>query len=576
MLDKYLFKSIGKAKKYILSSVFMMMLRVVGTALLAFAFGSLAEALYSKSAIDIKKLLIIFVLGIAIRVLALYKVTDYQSNIIGEVKGKLRERLITKAASIGPSYKEQISTATLINLGSDTIEQLQNYYGRFLPEYYGAFGASLVNFAILSYIDWRVGLVFLVLMPIIPLLLKFILTMVGRMQKKYWRKYQDVGELFLDSLQGITALKIFRADMRRAEELDEKAEDFRNETMRILAMQLNSITLIEWIAYGSSIACIFTSLYVYTKTGLALNFLIMILIMSMDAFRPMITLTSSFHVAMTGVAAGKTLIDFLELKEDDREAQFPNDKDLKLSVKNLSYKYPDGDSYALNNITIDFPTQGYIALVGESGSGKSTLAKLISAAMRGTSGDVFIGSAPYTELASASIAKNINRITHNAHIFEGTLRENIVMAMDDVSDSAIYTALKKVNLYDEIMDKGGIEMPLSSGGLNLSGGQRQRLALARAMVYDPKIFIFDEATSNIDIESEEIILDNIKEIAKEKLVIIVSHRLSSIKDADKIYVMAKANLVEEGTHETLIKQCGEYKRIYDAQESLEGGLDDAK
>ncbi len=576
MLDKYLFKSIGKAKKYILSSVFMMMLRVVGTALLAFAFGSLAEALYSKSAIDIKKLLIIFVLGIVIRVLALYKVTDYQSNIIGEVKGKLRERLITKAASIGPSYKEQISTATLINLGSDTIEQLQNYYGRFLPEYYGAFGASLVNFAILSYIDWRVGVVFLVLMPIIPLLLKFILTMVGRMQKKYWRKYQDVGELFLDSLQGITALKIFRADMRRAEELDEKAEDFRNETMRILAMQLNSITLIEWIAYGSSIACIFTSLYVYTKTGLALNFLIMILIMSMDAFRPMITLTSSFHVAMTGVAAGKTLIDFLELKEDDREAQFPNDKNLKLSVKNLSYKYPDGDSYALNNITIDFPTQGYIALVGESGSGKSTLAKLISAAMRGTSGDVFAGYAPYTELASASIAKNVNRITHNAHIFEGTLRENIVMAMDDVSDSAIYTALKKVNLYDEIMDKGGIEMPLSSGGLNLSGGQRQRLALARAMVYDPKIFIFDEATSNIDIESEEIILNNIKEIAKEKLVIIVSHRLSSIKDADKIYVMAKANLVEEGTHETLIKQCGEYKRIYDAQESLEGGLDDAK
>ena len=576
MLDKYLFKSIGKAKKYILSSVFMMSFRVVGTALLAFAFGSLAEALYSKSTIDIKKLLIIFVLGIAIRVLALYKVTDYQSNIIGEVKGKLRERLITKAASIGPSYKEQISTATLINLGSDTIEQLQNYYGRFLPEYYGAFGASLVNFAILSYIDWRVGVVFLVLMPIIPLLLKFILTMVGRMQKKYWRKYQDVGELFLDSLQGITALKIFRADMRRAEELDEKAEDFRNETMRILAMQLNSITLIEWIAYGSSIACIFTSLYVYTKTGLALNFLIMILIMSMDAFRPMITLTSSFHVAMTGVAAGKTLIDFLELKEDDREAQFPNDKDLKLSVKNLSYKYPDGDSYALNNITIDFPTQGYIALVGESGSGKSTLAKLISAAMRGTSGDVFAGGAPYTELASASIAKNVNRITHNAHIFEGTLRENIVMARGDVSDGAIYTAMKKVNLYDEIMDKGGLEMPLSSGGLNLSGGQRQRLALARAMVYDPKIFIFDEATSNIDIESEEIILDNIKEIAKEKLVIIVSHRLSSIKDADKIYVMAKANLIEEGTHETLMKQCGEYKRIYDAQESLEGGLDDAK
>lgn len=572
MLDKYLFKSIGNAKKYIRNSVFMMMLRVVGTALLALAFGTLAEALYSKTAIDMKRLLIIFALGVIIRVLALFKVTDYQSNIIGEVKGKLRERLITKAVSIGPSYKEQISTATLINLGSDTIEQLQNYYGRFLPEYYGAFGASLVNFAVLTYIDWHVGLLFLVLMPIIPLLLKFILTMVGRMQKKYWRKYQDVGELFLDSLQGITALKIFRADAKRADELDKKAEDFRNETMRILAMQLNSITLIEWIAYGSSIACIFMSLYVYAKTGLALHFLIMILIMSMDAFRPMITLTASFHVAMTGVAAGKTLIDFLELKEDERGMSFPKADDIKLSVKNLSYKYPDGDEFALQNINIDFPNKGYIALVGESGSGKSTLAKVLSAAMRASSGDVFANDTAYNEINSASIASNVNRITHNAHIFEGSLRENLVMAKNNVNDSTINTALKKVNLYDEIIERDGLEMPLSSGGMNLSGGQRQRLALARAMIEDSKIFIFDEATSNIDIESEEIILENIKNIAKEKLVIIVSHRLSSIKDADKIYVLAKAKLVEEGTHDALMAQNGEYKRIYDAQESLEGGL----
>lgn len=576
MLDKYLFKSIGNAKKYIRNSVFMMMLRVVGTALLALAFGILAEALYSKTAIDIKKLLIIFVLGILIRVLALFKVTDYQSNIIGEVKGKLRERLITKAVSIGPSYKEQISTATLINLGSDTIEQLQNYYGRFLPEYYGAFGASLVNFAVLAYIDWHVGLLFLVLMPIIPLLLKFILTMVGRMQKKYWRKYQDVGELFLDSLQGITALKIFRADEKRAEELDKKAEDFRNETMRILAMQLNSITLIEWIAYGSSIACIFMSLYVYTKTGLALHFLIMILIMSMDAFRPMITLTSSFHVAMTGVAAAKTLIDFLELKEDERGMSFPKADDIKLSVRDLSYKYPDGEDFALQNININFPNKGYIALVGESGSGKSTLAKVLSAAMRASSGDVFANEDAYNEIQSASIASNVNRITHNAHIFEGTLRENLVMAKNNVDSETINTALKKVNLYKEIIERDGLEMPLSSGGVNLSGGQRQRLALARAMIEDSKIFIFDEATSNIDIESEEIILDNIKNIAKEKLVIIVSHRLSSIKDADKIYVMAKAKLVEEGTHDALMAQNGEYKRIYEAQESLEGGLINAK
>lgn len=572
MLDQYLFKSIGSAKKYILSSVFMMMLRVLGTALIAFAFASLAEALYSNKAIDIVRLCIIFALGAAIRVLSLYKVTDYQSNIIGEVKGRLRERLITKALSIGPSYKEQISTATLINLGSDTIEQLQNYYGRFLPEYYGAFGASLVNFVILTYIDWHVGLLFLALMPIIPLLLKFILTMVGRMQKKYWRKYQDVGELFLDSLQGITTLKIFRADEARAKELDKRAANFRKETMRILAMQLNSITLIEWIAYGSSISCIFMSLYVYAKTGLALHFLIMILIMSMDAFRPMITLTSSFHVAMTGVAAGKTLIEFLELEEDERSKDFPKSDDVKLSVKNLSYKYPGADTYALKDIDIEFPIKGYIALVGESGSGKSTLAKILSSAMRASTGDVYANNAAYNGLKAASIAANVNRITHNSHIFEGTLRENLVMAKTNLSDDKIIAELKKVKLYDEVLSRGGLNMQLSSGAPMLSGGQRQRLALARAMLDDSKIYIFDEASSNIDIESEEIILNNIKDIAKEKLVIIVSHRLSSIKDADKIYVMAKAHLVEEGSHEELISSNGEYKRIYEAQESLEGGF----
>lgn len=576
MLDKYLFKAIGNAKKYIRNSVFMMMLRVVGTALFAYAFGTFAESLYKNSLIDLEIPCIILAFGILIRVFALYKVTDYQSNIIGEVKGKLRERLITKAVSIGPSYKEKLSTSTLINLGSDTIEQLQNYYGRFLPEYYGAFGASLVTFAVFFYLNWKLGILFLFLMPIIPLLLKFILTMVGRMQKKYWRKYQDVGELFLDSLQGITALKIFKADSKRADELDKKAEDFRKETMRILAMQLNSITLIEWIAYGSSIACIFMAINIFVKNNLSLHLLIMILIMSMDAFRPMITLTASFHVAMTGVAAGKTLMEFLELPEDQRPDTFPQNDKINLKIEKLSYSYPDGDSYALNNVNIEFPDRGYIALVGESGSGKSTIAKILSGAMRAKEGDVFVNDIPYSQINSASIAKNINRITHNAHIFEGSILENLVMAKTDVKKETITDALKKVNLYDEITTKDGLDAMLTSGGLNLSGGQRQRLALARAMIEDSKIFIFDEATSNIDIDSEEIILNNIKEIAKDKTVIIVSHRLSSIKDADKIYVMANGCLVEEGDHDSLMAKGGEYKRIYDAQVNLEGAFTNAK
>lgn len=569
MLDKYLFKHVGKAKVYIINSVFLMMTRVIGTAMIAFSFGILIQGLYEGKSFDALKLAILFFCGLLIRVFSLFQVTKYQSNIIGEVKAKLRKKLITKAMSVGASYNEKISTSNLINLGSDTIEQLQNYYGRFLPEYYGCYGASLVNFIIFLFIDYRVAILFFVLMPIIPLFLKAMLSMVTKMQKKYWGKYQDVGALFLDSLQGITALKIFRADKKRADELDAKSEDFRRETMRILAMQLNSITLIEWIAYGSSIGIIFMGLSQFKNGNFSLFYLVSLLILAMDAFRPMITLTSSFHVAMTGVAAGKTLIQFLELEEDERVEDFPSSQE-DIIVKNVSFSYKDSESLALDNINLVIPQNGYIALVGESGCGKSTLAKILSGTMRFSKGDIFVGDTSYDVINSQAIARNVVRITHNSHIFEGTVYENLVMEKDYVSHEDIKEVLIKVNMYDEIMNRGGINTKLISGGLNLSGGQRQRLALARAMLHDPRVYIFDEATSNIDIESEEIILKNIREIAAKKPVIIVSHRVNSIKDADKIFVMENGKIVEEDTHENLMMKNGEYKKIFEAQESLEG------
>lgn len=572
MLDKYLFSHVGKAKSYITNSVIMMMIRVIGTSMIALSFGILIDSLYFSKEINISKILLLFILGVLIRVISLYKVTKYQSNIIGEVKAKLRKKLITKAMSIGASYNETISTSNLINMGSDTIEQLENYYGRFLVQYYGCYGASIVNFVIFLFIDFHVSLLFLILMPIIPLFLKTMLGLVSKMQKKYWGKYQDVGALFLDSLEGITALKIFKADQKRQDELDKKSEDFRKGTMKILAMQLNSITLIEWIAYGSSIGLIFMSLHSFSKGDLTIVGLIMILILSLDAFRPMITLTSSFHVAMTGVAAGKSLIEFLELEEDNRMEEFPNNEIQKIEIKDLKFSYPDSEKLTLDNINLEIFNKGYISIVGESGCGKSTLAKILSGNLRQTSGDIYVNEKSYEKINSSQIAKNVVRITHNAHIFDASIYENLVMANENIDMETIKTVLQKVNLYDEIMSRGGLDMNLSSGGLTLSGGQRQRLALARAMLYNPKVYIFDEATSNIDIESEEIILKNIREIAKDKTVIIVNHRISSIKDADKIYVIKDGKIIEEDNHENLMKLNGEYRRIYDAQKSLEGGF----
>lgn len=293
MLDKYLFKYIGRAKSYIGKSLLLMMTKTLGTFILALAFGLLISNLYYSSSLNLGKISLLFILGLVVRVFASFKITDYNAKIVGEVKAELRKSLIVKASSIGFAYKENTSTSNLINMGSDTIEQLENYYGRFLPEYYGCYGVSLVNFIIFMVIDYRIGLLFLVLMPIIPLFLKALLKFVTSMQGSYWKKYQDAGALFLDSLQGITALKIFGADKKRAREINDKSEDFRIEAMKILTMQLSSITLIEWIAYGSSIGCIFMSLYAFSKEGVSLESLIIVLILAMEAFNPMITLTQA-------------------------------------------------------------------------------------------------------------------------------------------------------------------------------------------------------------------------------------------------------------------------------------------
>lgn len=572
MLDKYLYKYIGKAKAYISRSVLLMMTKTFGTFFLALAFGILISNLYYSREIEIFKLSLLFILGLAIRIFAVYKVNNYNAKIVGEVKGELRKSLIEKATSIGLGYKENTSTSNLINMGSDTIEQLENYYGRFLPEYYGCYGVSLVNLIIFFLIDWHIGLLFLVLMPIIPLFLKGLLKFVTSMQGSYWKKYQDVGALFLDSLQGITALKIFGADKKRAREINDKSEDFRIMTMKILTMQLSSITLIEWIAYGSSVGCIFMSLYAFSKEGVSLESLIIVLILAMEAFNPMITLTASFHVAMTGVAAGKNLIEFLNLEEDRRVESFPEGELESLEVKDLSFAYKGNDENSLIDINLNLPQKGSVGLVGESGCGKSTLTKVLAGSIRASEGDVYANGKAYGEIRSNYIGQNIFRISHDSHIFEESVYENLTMGDKSISDKEIEEALKKVNLYGEIMDRGGVDARLTSGGNNLSGGQRQRLSLARAILHDPKAYIFDEATSNIDIESEEIIFKNIREISRDKLVIIVSHRLSSIKDADKIYVMDKGRIIEEGDHESLMDLNGDYKRIYDGQKILEGAL----
>lgn len=572
MLDRLLFKYIGNAKKYIIVSILLMMLKVVGSFLLVLSLGELIRALFSEAAIATGRILLLFLAGFALRSGCLYLVTRYQTRITGEVKTTLRAEMIEKAMRIGPAYLNYTSTSKMINMGSDTIEQLENYYGRFLPQFFGSFGMSLVSFLVLLSINTKTAFLFLILAPIIPFTLKLILEKVGRKQKKYWASYMDVGQLFLDSLQGMTTLKIFSADEKRAKEIHDKSEKFRIETMNILRMQLNSITVIEWIAYGSAVALIAFGLSNLSFAAQNIAAMVVLVFMSIESFSPMATLISSFHVAMTGVAAGKNLIDFFALpEEDDNHKKEIEESDKGISARNLSFSYPDSERKVLDGIDADFVAGGFTAVVGASGSGKSTLARVLAGQLDCGDESVFWNENPYETYKKQSITENMIRISHNAHVFERTIRENLLMGRPGASDEELIKALRTVQLYDEVEPRGGLDLEIKSGASNLSGGQRQRLVLARALLHDAKLYIFDEATSNIDVESEAIILDVMEKISQDNIVILVSHRLYAGKNARKIYVLDKGKLVEEGNFEELIGKDGIYNRMWESQKRFEEG-----
>jgi len=504
---------------------------------------------------------------------SLYLVTRYQTKITGAVKTNLRMEMIAKVMRVGPAYLNYTSTSNMMNMGSDTIEQLENYYGRFLPQFFGSFGMSAVTFAVLISVNRQTGLLFLVLAPVVPLILKAILERVSRKQKEYWRSYQDVGQLFLDSLQGMTTLKIFSADEKRAEEIHEKSEIFRTETMKILKMQLNSITVIEWIAYGGSVALIALGLSHTPFTVQSLRSIIVLAFMAMEAFSPMVTLISSFHVAMTGVAAGKQLIDFFDLPEqDDAHKKEVENISGGITVKELDFSYPGSDRMVLDRVNAEFTSNGYTSVVGASGSGKTTLVRLLTGQLNGGEEAIFWGEHAYIQYKKQSITENMIRIAHDAHIFEKTIRDNLLMGKSTATDQELIEALKTVQLYDEVEPRGGLDLLIKSGGSNLSGGQKQRLVLARAILHDAKVYVLDEASSNIDAESEAVILQVIEEMAKEKIVILVSHRLYAGKNAKNIYVLDEGRLVEEGRFTDLVKGEGIYQRMWQAQDRLERGL----
>lgn len=569
MVEKDLFQFCGNTKRYIIEAVLINCIRLGANITFSFMFASvLAHFITGVYVFDPKISYILIALSLLVRQICIRAVTRKNNLVVYEVKQNLRKAIYSKVLSLGSLYQEKMTTQEIVHLGVEGVEQLENYFGSYLTQFYYSFISTFVLFLVIAPINFKIAIVLLVLAPIIPLFLLLILKIVKNVQKKYWSKYADVGNLFLDSLQGLTTLKVFKADEARGKELDEMSEGFRKETMKVLSMQLNSIMIIDWIAYGGAVAGIIVALNEFVALNINIYQIILVLLLIADFFVPMRTLTSLFHVAMTGVTASEKMLDFLNEDTNIENGSHTFEKNAPINVKAMNYYYPDG-THALKDINMSFEPGSMTALVGPSGCGKSTLACLLAGEYRHPDQAIYYGSYESRDLAKGEISKNVVRVTHDGHIFQGTVRSNLYLGNSRAGDQDYIDVLKIVNLWDLFSGMEGLDTPILAQGKNLSGGQAQRLSLARALLHDAEVYIFDEATSNIDIESEQVIIKVIEEISKKKTVIYISHRLASIVKADKIYVMKKGQLVEQGQHQELMAAKGQYESLFSQQQELE-------
>ncbi len=485
-----------------------------------------------------------------------------------KVKEVLREQIYKKMLRLGAGYRNQISTSEVVQVATEGAEQLEIYFGKYLPQLFYSLLAPLTLFACLSWISLKASLVLLVCVPLIPLSIVAVQKFAKKLLSKYWGIYTELGDSFLENLQGLTTLKIYKADEKKAEAMDKEAEHFRKITMKVLTMQLNSISVMDLVAYGGAAVgmAVIVREYLSGAVGFAGTFTIILL--AADFFIPLRLLGSFFHIAMNGMAASDKIFKILDLPENEKGTQVLDDENTEIILKNVSFSY-DGSRQILKNVSMTIAPGSFACVVGESGCGKSTIARLLMGRKRCFDGKIMIGTKLLADLSEKELMKKITMVNHESYLFKGTVEENLKMGDKAASPEAMISALKAVNLWAFLEAQDGLLTKLSEKASNLSGGQRQRLAIARALLHDSPVYIFDEATSNIDAESEEIIMKVIKKLAETKTVLLVSHRLANVVDADKIYVLNEGYIAEEGCHKALLSQDGLYAKLFYTQQSLE-------
>ncbi len=514
------------------------------------------------------------------RFIANYMSTKFSLNSSSEVKKTLRSTIYEKLLNLGVNYTNSISTSSTVQIAVDGVEQLEIYFGRFMPQLFYSLIAPLTLFAVMSFISFKTAIVLLICVPLIPLTIMAVMKIAKKLLSKYWGVYTDLGDSFLENLQGLTTLKIFDCDEDKNVEMNKNAEHFRKITMKVLSMQLNSIIIMDLIAYGGSAIGILIAIYEFNLGLLTIGQVLIIILLSAEFFIPMRLLGSFFHVAMNGISASERMFNLLDVEvekiDDLNKEEIKSLENINIEIKDVDFSY-DKERKVLEDINISINNNKMIALVGESGCGKSTITNLLLKQNKVDNGEILLNGINLNKIPFDVLTKKIGFINHSAYIFNGTIEDNIRMGKNDASLDEIYNALKKANLYEFVMTlPEKLNTNVGEGGSLLSGGQKQRLALARTIITDPEIYIFDEATSNIDVESEEKVWESIYKLAKNKTVIVISHRLANVKNADMIYVLDNGKIVECGKHKDLMIHNGKYNELVTHQSNLESVYKDEK
>lgn len=570
MIDKRLIGTVKEAPKYIAGNVACQWVGLLANVAAVLSVAKLLNAAlagtWTAGGLGLTALTVAG--AVLVRFLCAGAAARMSYRASSRVKKVLRDRLYEKLLGLGPSYTEQVSTSEVVQVSTEGVDQLETYFGRYLPQLFYSLLAPVTLFIVLAPVYLPATAALLCCVPLIPASIVAVQKVAKRLLGKYWSAYTGLGDCFLENIQGLTTLKIYKADEARHQEMNRQAELFRKITMRVLTMQLSSVTIMDLVAFGGAALGVILSVNGLQAGALSLSGAVAVILLSAEFFIPLRLLGSYFHIAMNGMAASEKIFRILDLDEPPAGRKEPAPGEAPIRFEDVSFSY-DGERTVLGGVSFTVPPRGFVSIAGVSGSGKSTIAGLLLGENRGYSGSIRLGETELSEISTGGLMGRITRVAHDSYLFGGTVAENLRMGKPNATEAEMNAVLRAVNLHGFLQTQRGLDTVLTEQGGNLSGGQRQRLALARALLRESDVYVFDEATSNIDAESEADCMAAIRALARTKTVLLISHRLANLVESDLICMVEGGRIAEQGDHETLMKKNGPYARLYREQQALE-------